>query len=93
MDGSQERVGILFPPGIGGFIANLAVVLAGKVPVNLELHAGARQLGGLSATSGDRLYFKHRAYADEVDRLPVAAVWRDRSGRRAEGLPKAKTSP
>jgi len=37
---SKERVGILFPPGIGGFIANLAVVLAGKVPVNLNFTLG-----------------------------------------------------
>lgn len=33
---SRARVGILFPPGLGGYIANLAVVLAGKVPVNLN---------------------------------------------------------
>ena len=37
---SKPRVGILFPPGIGGFIANLAVVLAGKVPVNLNFTLG-----------------------------------------------------
>src|SRR5690606_15168462 len=30
---ARSRVGILFPPGLGGYIANLAVVLAGKVPV------------------------------------------------------------
>ncbi|WP_269525941.1 AMP-binding protein [Coraliomargarita parva] len=37
---SQARVGIVFPPGIGGYIANLAVVLAGKVPVNLNFTLG-----------------------------------------------------
>lgn len=37
---SKSRVGILFPPGIGGFVANLAVVLAGKVPVNLNFTLG-----------------------------------------------------
>jgi len=36
----RKRVGILFPPGIGGTIANLAVVLAGKVPVNLNFTLG-----------------------------------------------------
>jgi acyl-[acyl-carrier-protein]-phospholipid O-acyltransferase/long-chain-fatty-acid--[acyl-carrier-protein] ligase len=36
----RTRVGILFPPGIGGTIANLAVVLAGKVPVNLNFTLG-----------------------------------------------------
>ena len=36
----KKRVGILFPPGIGGTLANLAVVLAGKVPVNLNFTLG-----------------------------------------------------
>ncbi|MGZ0656712.1 AMP-binding protein [Coraliomargarita sp. W4R72] len=36
----KPRVGILFPPGLGGYIANLAVVLAGKVPVNLNFTLG-----------------------------------------------------
>jgi len=36
----KRRVGIIFPPGLGGYIANLAVVLAGKVPVNLNFTLG-----------------------------------------------------
>jgi len=36
----QERVGIVFPPGIGAYVANLAVVLADKVPVNLNFTLG-----------------------------------------------------
>lgn len=32
----QQRIGILLPPGIPGTLANLAVVFAGKVPVNLN---------------------------------------------------------
>jgi acyl-[acyl-carrier-protein]-phospholipid O-acyltransferase/long-chain-fatty-acid--[acyl-carrier-protein] ligase len=37
----SRRVGIVLPPGAGGAIANLAVVFAGKVPVNLNFTAGA----------------------------------------------------
>ncbi len=36
----ERRVGIVLPPGAGGAIANLAVVLAGKIPVNLNFTAG-----------------------------------------------------
>ncbi len=36
----KKRVGIVFPPGLGGYIANLAVVFAGKVPVNLNFTLG-----------------------------------------------------
>lgn len=36
----RQRVGIIFPPGIGGYVANLAVVLAGRVPVNFNFTQG-----------------------------------------------------
>ena len=32
----KKRVGILLPPGKGGMVANLAVILAGKIPVNIN---------------------------------------------------------
>ena len=34
------RVGVVLPPGAGGTIANLACVLAGKTPVNLNFNSG-----------------------------------------------------
>ncbi|MGA3008364.1 MAG: AMP-binding protein, partial [Opitutaceae bacterium] len=39
-----RRVGIVLPPGAGGAIANLAVVFAGKIPVNLNFTAGSATL-------------------------------------------------
>ncbi len=36
----ERRVGIVLPPGAGATIANLAVVCAGKIPVNLNFTAG-----------------------------------------------------
>jgi acyl-[acyl-carrier-protein]-phospholipid O-acyltransferase / long-chain-fatty-acid--[acyl-carrier-protein] ligase len=36
----EKRVGIVLPPGAGGSIANLAVLCAGKTPVNLNFTAG-----------------------------------------------------
>lgn len=36
---NKKRVGIILPPGPGGLIANLAVIFAGKVPVNLNFTA------------------------------------------------------
>ncbi|MBL9133884.1 MAG: 2-acyl-glycerophospho-ethanolamine acyltransferase, partial [Verrucomicrobiaceae bacterium] len=37
---SKKRVGIILPPGLGGLLCNLAVLFAGKVPVNLNFTAG-----------------------------------------------------
>jgi acyl-[acyl-carrier-protein]-phospholipid O-acyltransferase / long-chain-fatty-acid--[acyl-carrier-protein] ligase len=36
---NKKRVGIILPPGPGGLIANLAVIFAGKIPVNLNFTA------------------------------------------------------
>ena len=36
----KNRVGVVLPPGKGVFLANLAVILAGKVPVNINFTAG-----------------------------------------------------
>jgi acyl-[acyl-carrier-protein]-phospholipid O-acyltransferase / long-chain-fatty-acid--[acyl-carrier-protein] ligase len=35
----NKRVGIILPPGRGAYVANLAVMLAGKVPVNMNFTA------------------------------------------------------
>ena len=32
----EKRVGVVLPPGAGAFIANLAITVAGKIPVNLN---------------------------------------------------------
>ncbi|RBP37680.1 acyl-[acyl-carrier-protein]-phospholipid O-acyltransferase/long-chain-fatty-acid--[acyl-carrier-protein] ligase [Roseimicrobium gellanilyticum] len=36
----KPRVGVILPPGAGAMIANLAVLFAGKVPVNINFSAG-----------------------------------------------------
>ncbi len=40
----EGRVGIVLPPGAGAFISNLAVLCAGKIPVNLNFTAGRAAL-------------------------------------------------
>ena len=40
----QKRIGIVLPPGRGGLIANLAVVLAGRIPVNLNFTAAKESI-------------------------------------------------
>jgi acyl-[acyl-carrier-protein]-phospholipid O-acyltransferase / long-chain-fatty-acid--[acyl-carrier-protein] ligase len=39
-----RRVGVVLPPGVGGTAANLALVLAGKIPVNLNFTSGRAAL-------------------------------------------------
>ena len=37
----SERVGVILPPGIGGFVANIGLILSGRVPVNLNFTLGS----------------------------------------------------
>jgi acyl-[acyl-carrier-protein]-phospholipid O-acyltransferase/long-chain-fatty-acid--[acyl-carrier-protein] ligase len=61
----EPRVGIVLPPGSGAFIANLAVMCAGKTPVNLNFTASrdaieaSLKLGGIATViSADALKAK-----------------------------------
>lgn len=52
----QARVAIVLPPGRAGFLANLAVVLAGKVPVNLNFTASQESIRSAMRQAGvDRI--------------------------------------
>jgi len=42
--GDDRMVGIMLPASVGGVLANLATLMAGKVPVNLNFTAGAEAL-------------------------------------------------
>ncbi len=33
---TDKRVGVVLPPGLGGVLANVALFIAGKIPVNLN---------------------------------------------------------
>ena len=38
---ADKQVGVILPPGIGGFVANIALILSGRVPVNLNFTLGS----------------------------------------------------
>lgn len=48
----KDRVGIILPPGKGGMIANVAVLLAGKTPVNLNFTAGDKAVASSIEQAG-----------------------------------------
>jgi acyl-[acyl-carrier-protein]-phospholipid O-acyltransferase/long-chain-fatty-acid--[acyl-carrier-protein] ligase len=51
---AERRVGIVLPPGAGAVIANLAVLCAGKVPVNLNFTAGRASMTASLRVAGIR---------------------------------------
>jgi len=69
---TQERVGILLPPSVGGALANLAVTLSGKVTVNLNYAASEQARGsaveqcGIKCIISSGTFVKRTAGADKL---------------------------
>jgi acyl-[acyl-carrier-protein]-phospholipid O-acyltransferase/long-chain-fatty-acid--[acyl-carrier-protein] ligase len=69
----KKRVGILLPPGRGGLIANLAVLFAGKIPVNLNFTAGAEAVAfSIEEAELDR-FITAQAFIDKLPNFPWPA--------------------
>lgn len=66
----EKRVGIVLPPGAGAFIANLAVMAAGKVPVNLNFTAGRAALETSLQLGGVRTVISADAMRAKVPNFP-----------------------
>jgi acyl-[acyl-carrier-protein]-phospholipid O-acyltransferase/long-chain-fatty-acid--[acyl-carrier-protein] ligase len=86
----EARVGIVLPPGAGGFIANLAVLCAGKTPVNLNFTAGRaaieaslRQGGVVTVISADAMRAKLPAFPWPERTLDLRAELTALGGKRA----------
>jgi acyl-[acyl-carrier-protein]-phospholipid O-acyltransferase/long-chain-fatty-acid--[acyl-carrier-protein] ligase len=73
----ERRVGIVLPPGAGGAIANLAVVCAGKVPVNLNFTAGPAAIEASLRLAGVRTVLTADAMRAKAPGFPWPAGTRD----------------
>ncbi|MCB1229087.1 MAG: AMP-binding protein [Verrucomicrobiae bacterium] len=66
----QPRVGIILPPGKGGVLANLAVLFAGKVPVNLNFTAGEKAIASCIEQSGIDKFITADPFVRKMSRFP-----------------------
>ena len=69
-------VGLLLPPSSGGAIGNLAVMCAGRVPVNLNYTAAQESVDSAIAQCEIRTVFTSRRFIDKIgsDKLPQGAT-------------------
>ena len=66
----ERRIGIVLPPGKGGVVANLAVVLAGRIPVNLNFTSSRESIQSAQAQAGLRTIISARAMEKKLDDFP-----------------------
>lgn len=67
---NSNRVGIVLPPGKGGLVANLAVLLSGKVPVNLNFTAGSDAIMSSIQQAGLDQIITAQAFVDKYPNFP-----------------------
>jgi acyl-[acyl-carrier-protein]-phospholipid O-acyltransferase / long-chain-fatty-acid--[acyl-carrier-protein] ligase len=66
----QPRVAIVLPPGKAGLIANLAVLFAGKVPVNLNFTAGHEAIRSSIRQAGVDRFITADPFVRKVSSFP-----------------------
>jgi acyl-[acyl-carrier-protein]-phospholipid O-acyltransferase/long-chain-fatty-acid--[acyl-carrier-protein] ligase len=66
----QARVAIVLPPGKGGLIANLAVIFAGKTPVNLNFTAGPEAIRSCIRQAGVDRFITADPFVRKVSTFP-----------------------
>lgn len=64
--GKEEHVGLLLPPSVGGVLANLALSVLGKIPVNLNYTAAEASFRSAVGQCGIRTIITSRAFLDKV---------------------------
>ncbi len=66
----EPRLGIILPPGKGGTIANLACMLAGIVPVNVNYTSSDSAFASIVRQSGIKHFITARAFMSKLPQFP-----------------------
>ncbi|HXM33260.1 MAG TPA: AMP-binding protein [Chthoniobacterales bacterium] len=83
---AERRIGIVLPPGKGGVVANLAVIFAGKIPVNMNFTSGRDSIESAKEQGGLRTIITARQMAKRLEDFP----WTPRVLHLDEILPPMK---
>src|SRR5437763_450887 len=66
----ERRIGIVLPPGKGGVVANLAVMFAGKIPVNVNFTSARDSIESAKEQGGLRTIITARQMAKRFEDFP-----------------------
>src|SRR6476620_11223927 len=82
----ERRIGVVLPPGKGGVVANFAVTLAGKVPVNLNFTSPRESIESARDQAELETIISARLLAKRLDDFP----WTPKVIHLDEALPPLK---
>jgi acyl-[acyl-carrier-protein]-phospholipid O-acyltransferase / long-chain-fatty-acid--[acyl-carrier-protein] ligase len=69
--GDQPMIGMLIPPSVGGALANYALMLAGRVPVNLNYTASNEIIASCAQQCGIDVVITSRAFLDRFPNMII----------------------
>jgi acyl-[acyl-carrier-protein]-phospholipid O-acyltransferase/long-chain-fatty-acid--[acyl-carrier-protein] ligase len=92
----ETNIGLLLPASVGGAVANIAVSLAGKVPVNLNFTAGRDAMTAALSRCGIKTIITSRAFLSKAGLEPgieslVGMVFLEDILRELGGFRRART--
>jgi acyl-[acyl-carrier-protein]-phospholipid O-acyltransferase / long-chain-fatty-acid--[acyl-carrier-protein] ligase len=64
---SDKMVGVLLPASVGGSLVNIAIMLAGKVPVNLNFTAGSESMASAIAQCNIKTVLTSRVFLSKAN--------------------------
>lgn len=67
----QKKVGLLLPPSVGGALANLALTLCGRVPVNLNYTASREGFASAVRQAGLKTVVTSRRFLEKIGEFPL----------------------
>ena len=84
--GPERRIGIVLPPGKGGVVANLSILLANKIPVNLNFTSARDSIESAKEQAGLSTIITAQMLAKRLEDFP----WTPQVVYLEELLPKMK---
>jgi acyl-[acyl-carrier-protein]-phospholipid O-acyltransferase/long-chain-fatty-acid--[acyl-carrier-protein] ligase len=69
--GEQKMVGLLLPPSVGGALTNFALMLLGRVPVNLNYTASSEVIASCAKQCDLELVITSKAFVERFPKLEI----------------------
>jgi acyl-[acyl-carrier-protein]-phospholipid O-acyltransferase/long-chain-fatty-acid--[acyl-carrier-protein] ligase len=70
----ESMIGLLLPASVGGALANVAALMAGKIPVNLNFTAGSEAMAGALRQCGARTILTSRLFLARAKLEPTQGM-------------------
>ncbi|MGA2350238.1 MAG: acyl-[ACP]--phospholipid O-acyltransferase [Terracidiphilus sp.] len=69
--GERQMIGLLLPPSVGGALTNYALVMLGRIPVNLNYTASSEVIASCASQCGVDVVITSKAFVERFPKLEI----------------------